>query len=76
MSLTNILTDHANILESLAGDEKRIVSRDNHLGIAFAESVEDCSQVSGLWRMLIEFRLLTRENERWPRRIVGPSELL
>ena len=76
MSLTNILADHANILESLAGDEKRIVSRDNHLRIALAESVEDCSQVPGLWRVLIEFRLLTRENERRPRRIVGPSELL
>ena len=76
MSLTSILADHADILESLAGNEERIVSRDDDLRIALAESVQDCGQVTGLWRMLIEFRLLTGENERGPGRIVGPSEFL
>ena len=40
MSLT--LADHADIFESLPGNEERIMSRDDDLRIALAESVEDC----------------------------------
>jgi len=75
-SLGGILANHTNIFESLSRHEKRVMSRHDDLRFTLSESIEDCSKVTSLWGMLIEFRLLAGENERRPGGIVGPGEFL
>ena len=72
----NILPDHADIFESLTGNEKWVVCRNDYLGIALAESAKDRSEVARLRRMLIEFGLLARENKDRPFSIIRSSKLL
>jgi len=69
---TGILEFHAGIFGPLAGDETRIMSRNDDL----RERVKDRSEMTSLGWMLIKLRLFAGENKGRPSGIVSSRQFL